>query len=289
MLNRQLLDNDFDQFDRDADVEDSQDRLDDLQKILKHAQHSLAQDLASIGHDAYHARLLKQMRDSKYLQFRSSATFQKRKVRRLLQQRKFEIDRRNRDAGLSKNGTLHNLNSRPFSNIDLVKNLDDHANEQIAKRRPAILRAIAQFNKDRDAMAALLQSREGYIPLDAQLPLAIPTNGAWDLTVDSDIWNDTGLDLSSDDNESASPAWLCNEDIKIGIRGQLEVDRCYEERARLVAESSRAQEAWKEDYVHVLESIHGKSIHTTLCPAFIQGRLQSLQRKLQMVHRPMAI
>jgi hypothetical protein len=84
-------------------------------------------------------------------------------------------------------------------------------------------------------------------PPGAVAPPEIDLNKLWDINVDSEIWQDTGL-LDEEDADQGPPEWLCNENVRKGIRAMLEVDRCEEELARLAKERSSLQDWLREEW-----------------------------------------
>jgi hypothetical protein len=67
------------------------------------------------------------------------------------------------------------------------------------------------------------------------------------LDVDSDIWQDIGLEDCNPD----PPLWLADEHVREGIRMMLEVDRCNEEEKRLLRERSALQEWFSMEWLSV--------------------------------------
>ena len=59
------------------------------------------------------------------------------------------------------------------------------------------------------------------------LPIHIDMEHLFSLDVDDDIWQDIGL--TETDNSGDPPLWLCDENVRDGIRAMLEQDRCLEE------------------------------------------------------------
>ena len=76
-------------------------------------------------------------------------------------------------------------------------------------------------------MIQLQKAPPGAIP-----PPSIPSKGIFQLDVDSDIWQDVGLE----ECHPAPPCWLADESVHKGIRVMLEVDHCNEEERRLSRE-----------------------------------------------------
>ena len=69
------------------------------------------------------------------------------------------------------------------------------------------------------------------------------------MDVDDDIWQDIGL--AETDGSTDPPLWLCDEDIRTGIKAMLELDRCLEEEPRLLMERRSLQEWFAEEWIVV--------------------------------------
>jgi hypothetical protein len=57
--------------------------------------------------------------------------------------------------------------------------------------------------------------------------------GLFALDIDDTIWQDVGL---ADEDLMDPPLWMCDEDVRRGIKVLLELDHCLEEEAHLVHE-----------------------------------------------------
>ena len=57
------------------------------------------------------------------------------------------------------------------------------------------------------------------------------------LDVDDPIWEDVEIE-----EETAASPWLCNEEMRKGIRLVLQLDQCEEEECRIKAERGSIQE-----------------------------------------------
>ena len=80
-------------------------------------------------------------------------------------------------------------------------------------------------------------ARQNRAPAGAIVPLALPTDKLSKLDINDPIWEDVGLDDSTDDHPGGSiPRWLSDEKVRKGIRGLLQCDRCLEEEQRLLQE-----------------------------------------------------
>ncbi|KAH7905600.1 hypothetical protein BJ138DRAFT_1118327 [Hygrophoropsis aurantiaca] len=64
--------------------------------------------------------------------------------------------------------------------------------------------------------------------------------GLFQLDVDDDIWQDTGLD---DDISMAAPQWLVDKNIQSGIQLLLEIDRCTEKEEWMMTEWEAVERA----------------------------------------------
>lgn len=112
------------------------------------------------------------------------------------------------------------------------------------RREPSIQNLVKRYNEACAQMRILLQ--RGQAPVGATVPLDINGKTVFLLDVDDNIWQDIGLDDSTDG--LAIPLWLGNEDVRCGIRAQLELDRCNEEEARLKRERCAMQEWFLEEW-----------------------------------------
>ncbi|KAJ7679817.1 hypothetical protein B0H17DRAFT_1206333 [Mycena rosella] len=149
---------------------------------------------------------------SQYLRLRMNAHALKRRLRDRLQSRKFKLDRMERSFR-----RLVNVNT--------------------------------DYNKLCGEIAKLIQ--DGQAPRGAIAPNPMPAKGIWQLDVDDGIWEDIGLD--DDDVEAATepPPWLCDEQVRSGIKAMLELDRCDEEDVRLKKETCSLREWFPEEWATV--------------------------------------
>lgn len=98
---------------------------------------------------------------------------------------------------------------------------------------------------------------KGEAPTSAVPPKPIPRDGLFKLDVDDDIWQDVGLD---DDQSVEIPGWLGDDKVREGIRAMLELDRCNEEKVRVMQERTALQEWFVEEWNAVASALltHGK-------------------------------
>lgn len=135
--------------------------------------------------------------------------------------------------------------------------MESHALQQTKKRSAAVHRLRTQYNHGCEELVRIIASRVG-IPANARAPVPIPIQGFWELEVDDAIWNDIGLDPFNPNETTTSPDWLCNEDVRSGIRAMLDISRCEEEQKRLIKETYAAQDTWFEDYTAIHKAIIGE-------------------------------
>lgn len=132
------------------------------------------------------------------------------------------------------------------------------------RREPTIQKLARNHNKIVHQMCQLVQAKKA--PRSVVVPLEIPIKGLFDLDVDDVIWEDIGL-VEEENGEQIPPAWLCNEEVRKGIRGILLRDRCDEEFQRLRHEIRSMREWLCEEWQVVKETIEvveemGKCITT---------------------------
>ena len=94
-------------------------------------------------------------------------------------------------------------------------------------------------------MAELIRRHKA--PRSAVVPKKIDRTTLFDLDVDEEIWQDVGLG----DDDVEPPLWLCNEDVRKGIRAMLELECCDEEMVRLRMQR-RALQEWFVDEWNVI-------------------------------------
>ena len=97
-------------------------------------------------------------------------------------------------------------------------------------------------------MRELIAQRKA--PQGATVPEKIEMTGLFALDVDDAIWQDVGL---ADEDLVDPPLWMCDEDVRRGIKALLELDRCLEEEARLVHERRALQVWFSEEWKIVTE------------------------------------
>ncbi|THV03125.1 hypothetical protein K435DRAFT_916154 [Dendrothele bispora CBS 962.96] len=196
----------------------------DIQKAkadLVKAWQNLNKQERSLGH----------LLESPFLTKRMNALSLKMWLRQRLRARKFELDRL----------------ERSYSKQRSEQRLDDHTREAIQQREPGITNLASKYNKLCDEMADLIRQHQA--PNFAMAPKKIERQSLFDLDVDKEIWQDMGLDEDAEN----PPLWLCNEEVRRGIRAVLELDRCIEESTRLRVQRKALQE-WFMDEWYTLEA-----------------------------------
>ncbi|THU93062.1 hypothetical protein K435DRAFT_820348 [Dendrothele bispora CBS 962.96] len=204
----------------------------DIQKAkadLVKARQNLNKQERSLG--VPERRQLKHLLESPFLTKRMNALSLKMRLRQRLRARKFELDRL----------------ERSYRKQRSEQRLDDHTREAIQQREPGITNLASKYNKLCDEMADLIRRHQA--PNFAMAPKKIERQSLFDLDVDEEIWQDVGLDEDAEN----PPLWLCNEEVRRGIRAVLELDRCVEESNRLRIQRKALQE-WFMDEWYTLEA-----------------------------------
>lgn len=143
----------------------------------------------------------------------------------------------------------------------LDRNLSDHTKTSMKRREPTILRLAKTYNDLCAEMERLIRQRKA--PSGAVVPLSINRERLFELDVDDEIWQDIGLDDSSDANPV--PRWLGDEQVRRGIRAMLELDRCEEEENRLKLERCALQEWFQEEWSCIIDARHNLGKWTLIC------------------------
>ena len=161
------------------------------------------------------------------------------------------------------------------------RNLAAHTSEAIGRRDQTVQKLAKAYNALCAQLANLIRTHRA--PAGAVAPVPLPSEDVFDLDVDDPIWADNGLDDDDNDNDDNtadgvprhSPRWLSDENVRLGIRGILQRDRCLEEEERLIQERADLEtwaavewESIQAANVHAgMLSTHVLCIHT-LMPSF---------------------
>ena len=169
------------------------------------------------------------LQNNQFLAKRISTLALKQRVRDRLQMRRFEIDALKRHESKQKKDS---------------HKLTQNAKAHINRREPTIKKLVIKYNKQVQELKDMIAGRKG-VPLGGVAPLVINLDEIWDLDVDSDIWNDVGLETEED----GIPMWLGDEDMCAGIRNRIEAERCIEEGDRLKREVLSLQSWCREEHL----------------------------------------
>ncbi|KAJ7912862.1 hypothetical protein B0H13DRAFT_1504668, partial [Mycena leptocephala] len=104
--------------------------------------------------------------------------------------------------------------------------LHAHTAAAVKRREPTITKLAGEYNKLCAQIAKLI--KDGKAPRGSIPPVPIPAKGLWQLDVDDAIFQDVGLD-DNDNGSTEPPLWLCDEQVRAGIKAILQLDRCDEE------------------------------------------------------------
>ena len=129
-----------------------------------------------------------------------------------------------------------------------IKKIHDYTRASVQKHDPSIQQLAHDYNKLCDKMRELIAQRKA--PQGIIVPEKIEMTGLFALDIDDAIWQDIGL---ADEDLMDPLLWMCNEDIRRGIKVLLELDCCLEEEARLVHERQVLQVWFSEEWKVVTE------------------------------------
>lgn len=210
--------------------------MSDLERRLDAARSSLQQAEAKVRAKELSLGLagkakLQQLINSPFINARMNALAIKIRLRERLCARKFELDPVERVYRRQVNGLSYGNFSMSSTVIDfdIDQKVHDHTRSSVQKRDPSIQQLARDYNRLCDTMHRLIKERKA--PHNAVVPEKIPTTGLFTLDVDDTIWQDIGL--VDDEESSTPPLWLCDNNVRTGIKARLELDRCAEEESRL--------------------------------------------------------
>jgi hypothetical protein len=250
-----------------VDVSVLSQQLDDARTHLASLEQGLRRKRGLLGVDEQLD--LKRLQENNFLRMRMNALALKERIRDRLRQRKFEIEKLERNYRHSTNGMCIQIVMLVLRlkthNMLLDAKLRKHAESSLKRREPAILTLTKNYNDLCRQLKSLINQKKA--PLGAILPIEIPREGIFKLDVDDDIWQDIGL---NDEQHSSAPLWLTNENVRQGIKSMLQLDRCEEEEVRLLRERHALQEWMKEEWKIVQRAKHNAGvcyflIHVVFC------------------------
>jgi hypothetical protein len=138
----------------------------------------------------------------------------------------------------------------PYNCADVIddaleQRLNDATEKAVKRRDPGIQQLVRKYNTLVTQMEDLIIRKKA--PCHARAPLHIDLDGLFRLDVDDHIWQDVGLgyDFSQSD---IPPAWLADDNVRMGIRAMLDVDRCDEEDKRLGVEEDAMRDWFREEW-----------------------------------------
>ncbi|KDR79080.1 hypothetical protein GALMADRAFT_136978 [Galerina marginata CBS 339.88] len=197
------------------DASTVQSYIEDLQAKIKKTKKTISNKKAKLSVDG---RInLSKLVGNEFLKIRMNALALKQRIRDRLRQRKFEIE------GLE----------RAYRNTVNQAKLQKHTDQQIRRKEPGIQSLARSYNKLCTELVKMIETKKA--PRGALAPLPIELEGLFRLDVDDNIWQDIGLTDNNDD-DTGIPLWLGNDDVRVGIKWLLQLDRCMEEERRLEAE-----------------------------------------------------
>ena len=160
----------------------------------------------------------------------------KQRIRDRLRYRKFELENIERD----------------YRNTVNHAKLEAHTNQQIKRKEPGIQTLARKYNTLCQSLEEKIKLKKG--PRGAIAPLPIEMDQLFKLDVDDDIWQDIGL-TDNNDEDLDIPGWLGDECVRAGIKSLLELNRCKEERNRLISECILMRQWLHEEWVIVMSAI----------------------------------
>jgi len=215
--------------------------FDEVQEDLEEFQSKLAKLRTSIANKknqlSVDGRLnLFKLMGNEFLKQRMNALALKQRLRDRLRHRKFELE---------------NMERAYRSTVNHVK-LESHTKQQIKRKEPGIQTLARRYNTLCSDLVEMIKSKKG--PRGAVAPLPIEMDRLFKLDVGDDIWQDVGLTDENDENVEI-PAWLGDEYVRKGIKSLLDLDRCMEERRRLISECISMRQWMCEEWVIVTSAV----------------------------------
>ncbi|KAJ7084729.1 hypothetical protein C8R44DRAFT_545575, partial [Mycena epipterygia] len=222
--------------DADEEADYYQVEFDKADAARAKAEKTLREKERALGVGEHQA--LSKMSHIQYYSARMNARAMKRRLRDRLRQRKFELD----------------LVERSFRRLVNEQKLYSHTEAAVKRREKGIQNLALEYNKQCAKIAQLVRDKNS--PRGALAPRQIPDGQLWKLDVDDEIWEDVGLDDNETEQQTAPPPWLCDDDVRAGIKALLQIDRCREEDVRLKKERAAMQVWFAEEWVLVNRSLN---------------------------------
>lgn len=219
------------------------DALESAIQGLRKAQAKVTKKENTLGVDAKHK--LRTLLNSPFLAKKMNACALKIRIRERLRSRKFELDRLERSYRKQRSGKLFNM-KHDLSHLDIEQRINEHTQDSVKRRDPGITQLAYKYNKLCDDMKTLICQKKA--PRYSTSPLKIEMERLFDLDVDDDIWLDVGIGYDDEEHGIVPPLWLSNDNVRAGIRAVMDMDRCSEERQRLLRERSALQLWFNEEW-----------------------------------------
>ncbi|KAJ3725371.1 hypothetical protein C8R42DRAFT_575748 [Lentinula raphanica] len=216
------------------EIADAENQLPILEKRLSDSRLALVREERKLGVED--KATYRHLAGSPFINLRMNARAVKIRLCSRLAARKFERDR------LERSFRRQQHKDRKFHM---------HTEESVKKRDPSIQQLARHYNSLCTEMQRLIDLNRA--PHNVCPPEQIPMKELFNLDVDDNIWQDVGLDETSDGE--TPPGWLCNDSIRKGIRGILLRDRCDEEFLHLKHEILCLQQWMHEEWQVVTNSI----------------------------------
>lgn len=124
--------------------------------------------------------------------------------------------------------------------------INEHTQDSVKRRDPGISQLAHKYNKLCDDMNTLIRQKKA--PRNSTASLRIDMEQLFELDVDDDIWLDVGIGYDDEEDSRVPPLWLSNENVRAGIRAVMDLDRCLEEKKRLLQERSAMQVWFNEEW-----------------------------------------
>jgi hypothetical protein len=182
---------------------------------------------------------LRRIQDHEFLQLRVNALALKTRIRDRLRQRKFEREPLERSYRHIRNGKFSESPLQLYQTDNLKGGkLASNAEYALKRREPGILKLSKMYNDLCKQMRSSVQQDKAI--RKTILPQPIDLKNLFELDIDDDIWQDTGL--VDDDDDSAIPLWLSDTGVREGVKHMLILDRCLEKELRLRKERTSLQQ-----------------------------------------------
>ncbi|KAJ7899941.1 hypothetical protein B0H13DRAFT_2336707 [Mycena leptocephala] len=204
------------------------------EEALRKLKELLRQKEAALGVDEQQD--LQELASSEYMHICMNARTLKIRLRLHLHARKFELD----------------PVERALRRLVNDSKLHAHTAAAVKRREPTITKLVGEYNKLCAQIAKLI--KDGKAPRGSTPPVPIPAKGLWQFDVDDAIFQDVGLD-DNDDGSTEPPLWLCDEQVRAGIKAVLQLDRCDEEDAQLLREKCALRVWFAEEWDIVSKAI----------------------------------